>query len=220
MTAKDLIQDTIPPLKTSDTGKKALDWMDEFRVSHLPIVNDIDFLGLISEEDILNMNAPETPLGNHALSLSRPFVYENQHVYEVLKLIAKLKISVIPVLSQEQHYIGLITLPDLVQSMASIVAIEGGGGIITLEVNIHDYSLSEIAHIVESNDAKILSSYISSHLDSSKIELTLKIDKMDLSRILAAFSRYNYTVLASYHESEFIDDLKNRYDSLMKYLNI
>lgn len=220
MTAKDLIQDTIPPLKTSDTGKKALSWMDEFRVSHLPIVNNIDFLGLISEEDILNMNAPETPLGNHTLSLTRSFVYENQHVYEVMKLIAKLKISVVPVLSQEQHYMGLITLPDLVHSMASIVAIEGGGGIITLEVNLHNYSLSEIAHIVESNDAKILSSYISSPLDSSKIELTLKIDKMDLSRILAAFSRYNYTVTASYHESEFIDDLKSRYDALMKYLNI
>src|SRR5437667_6621124 len=122
MLAGDLIKDTIPPLKTSDTGLKALSWMDEFRVSHLPIVNNENFLALISEEDILNLNAPEEPLGNHPISLRRPFVSEQNHVYEVLKLVAKLKITVVPVLDEKENYLGLITMSDLVQSLASTMA--------------------------------------------------------------------------------------------------
>ena len=220
MFARDLISDAIPPLKTSDTGVKALSWMEEFRVSHLPIVNNVDFLGLISEEDILNLNTPDQPLGNHPLSLLRPFVLESQHIYEILKVLEKLKISVIPVLDEEQHYNGLITLPDLMHSIASMYSVDYPGGIIILEINANNYSLSEISHIVESNDASVISSYITSRPDSAMMEVTLKINKTDLTRILASFYRHNYDVKASYHESEFTDELKNRSDYLMNYLNM
>ncbi len=220
MIARDLIKDTIPPLKTSDTGLKALSWMDEFRVSHLPIVNATTFLGLISEEDILNLNAPEQPLGNHSLSLSQPFIGESRHVYEAIKLIARLKIDVLPVLDEDQQYLGLITLPDLVQSLASIMAIEGSGSVVVLELNTRDYSLSEIAHIVEADDAKILSSYLTSSPDSAKLELTININKLEISRILASLARYDYKVIASYQESEYSRDLQTRFDALMNYLKI
>jgi acetoin utilization protein AcuB len=218
--ARDIITDAIPPLKTSDTGLKALSWMEEFRVFHLPIVNGTEFLGLISEEDILNLNSPEEPIGNHPLSLLRPFVKEDQHIYDVVKLIDKIKVTLIPVLDEEDKYMGLITLPDLMNRIASIGAIQDPGGVIVLELNINDYSLSEIAHIIESNDATILSSYITSHYDSKKMELTMKVNKTDLSRILAAFYRHNYNVKASFHQTEFTDQLKNRFDSFMNYLNI
>jgi acetoin utilization protein AcuB len=166
------------------------------------------------------MNAPEQPLGNHPLSLLRPFIMENQHIYEVIKIITNLKLTIIAVLDDKQHYLGCITLKDIVQKISDIAAIQDPGGIIVLELNNNDYSLSGIAHIVESNDATILSSYITSYPNSTKLELTLKINKVDLSRILASFYRFNYTVTASYHQSEFTDDLKNRYDSFMSYLNI
>jgi hypothetical protein len=91
---------------------------------------------------------------------------------------------------------------------------------LVLELNIHDYSLSEIARIVESNDAKILSLYISSHIDSNKLELTVKINRTDLSPIIQTFNRYNYTIKASFHQSEYVDDLKDRFDSFMSFLNI
>src|SRR6266540_1483027 len=98
MLAKDLISDVIPALRTSDTGVKALYWMDIFRISHLPIVNNEEFLGLISDKDIYDLNTADEAIGNHNLSLFSPFVYENQHVYEIIELTAKLQLTVVPVL--------------------------------------------------------------------------------------------------------------------------
>jgi len=220
MVAKDLLTDTIPPLTLQDTGSKALKWMDEFRVNHLPVVNKKEYLGLISEDDIFNLNKPNEPMSSHRLALARPFVYEEQHVYEALKLTSKLSLTALPVLNSAKEYAGCLTLSDLVRGLASFAAIEGAGGIIILELNVRDYSLNEISRIVESNDARILSLYISSQSDSNKLELTIKIDKMDLTRILASFYRYNYVVKSTFHESEFIEDVRARYDSLMNYLNI
>lgn len=220
MLAEDLITDEIPPLKTSDTGLKALHWMDELKVSHLPVVNNVQLLGLISDTDILDLNTPEEAIGNHKLSLIRPFISADQHIYEVLRLMSNLKLTVIPVLGPEEKYLGVITMPKLVQHFAGIAALSDPGGIIVLELNVRDYSMSEISRIIESNDAKILSAYVSSHADSNKMELTLKINRTDLSGILQTFTRYNYTVKASYHQSEFMDDLKNRYDSFMNYINM
>jgi acetoin utilization protein AcuB len=220
MITRDLIKDVIPPLKTSDSGLKALTWMEEFKVTHLPIVNREDFLGLISEADILGLNAPEEPIGNHNLSLMRPYITEDQHLYDVIKMANQLKLSVVPVLTAKQEYLGLITLPDLIEALSILTAIDNPGGIIILELNSNDYSLVEIANIVEGNDASILSLYISPHPQSNKMELTIKVNKTDLTRILATFYRYEYDVKASYHESEFSEDMKDRYDSFMNYLNI
>jgi signal-transduction protein with cAMP-binding, CBS, and nucleotidyltransferase domain len=220
MYARELISEDIPPLKTSDTGERALAWMDEFRVSHLPIVNNVDFLGLISESDILDFNSSNEPIGGHSLNLSRPYVFDYQHTYDVLKVMSSLKLSVIPVLNDKEQYLGLIHLSTLLQHFAEMASMKESGGLLVLELNLHDYSLSEIARIVESNDAKILSSYISSHIDSTKLEVTIKINRTDLSAIIQTFNRYNYTIKASFHQSEYVDDLKDRFDSFMSFLNI
>jgi hypothetical protein len=220
MYARELISEDIPPLKTSDTGERALTWMDEFRVSHLPIVNNVDFLGLISESDILDFNSSSEPIGGHSLNLSRPYVFDYQHTYDVLKVMSSLKLSVIPVLNDKEQYLGLIHLSTLLQHFAEMASMKESGGLLVLELNSHDYSLSEIARIVESNDAKILSSYISSQIDSTKLEVTIKINRTDLSAIIQTFNRYNYTIKASFHQSEYVDDLKDRFDSFMSFLNI
>ncbi len=221
MLAKDIISDTIPALHTSDTGIIALNWMDIFKISHLPIVNNKEFLGLISDVDIYDFNNPEEPIGNHNLSLSRPFVYQNQHIYEVIEIVSRLKLTIIPVLNEEKEYLGLINISDLLHNFSNLMAIQNPGGIIIIELNVNDYSLSEIAQIVESNDAKILSLYISSHPDTMKLNVTIKINKTDLTSILRTFERYNYNVKATFMENNDLDDLyKDRYDSFMKFLDI
>jgi acetoin utilization protein AcuB len=220
MVARDLISDLIPPLRTSDTGEKALAWMEEFKVAHLPIVNNVDFLGLISESDILDMNDPAGAIGNHSLSLYRPYVYDYQHIYDVLKVLSTQKLSLIPVLDENEKFLGNIHLTSLLEHFAEMASMKDAGGLLVLELNVNDYSLAEIARIVESNDAKILSLYISSHSDSTKLELTLKINRIDLSGILQTFYRYNYSVKASFHQSEHVDDLKERFDAFMKFIDL
>lgn len=220
MLAKELISDIILPLKTSDTGLTALNWMEEFRVSHLPIVNNQDFLGLISEADIYEMNSYEEPLGNHALSLQKPYVMEYQHVYDVIRQVYEHKLTLIPVINENNHYLGSITLQCLVKYFARLAAVDNPGGIIVLEMGVRDYSLSEIAQIVESNDASILSLYINVLPDSNRMEVTLKINRMDIGAVIQTFNRYNYEIKASFFEDDYNDTLRDRYESLMKFLDI
>jgi CBS domain-containing protein len=221
MLAKDLISDVVPSLRTSDSGQKALYWMDIFRISHLPIVNNEDFLGLISDKDIYDINMADEPIGNHNLSLFSPYVIEDQHVYEVIELAARLNLSVVPVLDHHNHYKGVITRNDLVVYFADFTAVKEPGAIIVLDMNIHDYSLAQIAQIVEGNDARILSLYISPHKASTRMEVTLKINRSDLTSIIQTFTRYNYTIHSTFMDHDDMDSLyENRYDMFMKYLSI
>jgi acetoin utilization protein AcuB len=220
MLAKDLLTDAIIPLRTSDTAKYALKLMEDQKISHLPIVNNVEFLGLISENDIYTENNPKESIGNHILSLNNTCVDEYQHVYEIISLAGELSLSVIPVIDTNNRYLGCITLPDLLERFSKNASIQNPGGIIILECNENDYSLEEISRIVESNDAKILNCYVSSHKDSTKLEVTMKVNKMNIYPMLQTFERYNYNIIGSFVEAEYTDDIKERYNSLMKYLNI
>jgi acetoin utilization protein AcuB len=221
MLAKELISDLVPPLKTSDTGLKALSMMEIFRISHLPIVNNLEFLGLISDNDIYDMNMADEPIGNHQLSLFSPYVTSDQHIFEVIELLGRLKLTVVPVLDDKKNYLGLILMTDLVQHFADLAALRNPGAIIVLEMNITDYSLTEISNIVEGNDGKILSLYISQPSDSTKIEVTLKINRTEISSFIQTFNRYNYIIKASYMESGEVNALiESRYESFMRYLNV
>jgi acetoin utilization protein AcuB len=221
MLAKDLISDVIPALHTSDSGQKALYWMDIFRISHLPIVNNEDFLGLISDQDIYDLNMADEPIGNHTLSLFSPYVTLNQHIFEVIEITSRLNLSVVPVLDHNNHYQGLITMNHLIHYFGELSALKQPGGIIVLEINANDYSLTEIAQIIESNDAKILSLYINSFSNSMKMEVNIKINRKELTSIIQTFNRYDYIVKASFMDENDLDSLyENRYEQFMKYLSI
>ena len=219
MKAQNLITEEIAPLKTSDTGLEALNWMTFFKVSHLPIVNNKEFLGLISENDIYDLNNPEEPIGNHKLSLYKAYVYKTQHIYEIIEVASRLKLSVIPVIEENNKYLGMIKLTDLIHEFAKVSAIEKPGGIIVLEVHVNDYSVTEIAQIIESNDAKILSLYVTTIPESVRMEVNIKVNVSDLTSIIQTFNRFEYEVKASYLEVDKEDELYNsRYELLMRYL--
>ncbi len=222
MYANELISSLIPEVKTSDTGNKVLSWMEFFKVSHMPIVNNEDFLGLISESDIYNLNCGEEAIGNHKLSLIRPFVIEDQHLWEVVEVAAKLKLSIIPVLSaSSKKYLGTITLPDLVQHFAKITCAEIKGSVLVLEMGVHDYTLSEIARIAEENNTKIVSLYVSGTKDSMKIHITVKFDTTDIDAIIHSFNRHDYIIRASFMIDDDVNSLyRDRYELFLSYLNV
>ena len=221
MVAKDLISEVIPTLKTSDLGQTALNWMETFRISHLPVVNNQDFLGLISDTDIYDMNQLEEPIGNHALSLIKPYVDAEQHIFEVIGLASRLKLSVVPVLDKNNHFKGVITTGDLIRHFAGLSSMDQPGGIIVIELIERDYSLSQIAQIVESNNVKVLSMYITSPPESTKLEVTLKVNTGDLVSVIKTFERYNYEVKTWVTNNDSMDRFySERFDLLMKYINI
>lgn len=220
MIAKELISDGILPLKTSDTGKTALSWMEDLRLLHLPLVENGKLLGLVSEFDIYAFNRFDEEMGSHLLSLHKPYVYDYQHIYDVLKLVQMHRLSLVPVVDNEEKYLGSITLQSLLEHFALSLSVNEPGGIIVLGMNVHDYVLSEIARIVESNDTKILSLIVQTELDSTRLQLTLKLNKRDIASVLQTFNRFNYNVLASFGAEDDFEDLKERYESLMTYLRI
>lgn len=220
MTAREVITDEIPPLFHTDSGEKALIWMEEFKVSHLPVLKNGNFVGIVSESDVLDKKNVEQSLDKLFDHLPRPFAFENAHVYEVLALMAQHHISILPVLDYSEKYLGCTSVHRLIHLIANTSSIKDVGGIVLLEMNQYDYSMVQIAQIVESENAKILSSFIMSSADSTKIEVTLKISEVDLSAIIRSFERHEITVKASFQRSLDDDDLKFRYDALMNFLNI
>lgn len=221
MLAKELISEVVTELRTSDTGQTALNWMEVYRISHLPIVNNFEFLGLISDTDIYDLNDPEQPIGNHKLSLIKPFVRLDQHIFDVISLAARLKLSVVPVLDDHNHYKGVIIISDLIIALAKMSSMNEPGGLIVLDILQNDYSLSQIAQIIESNDAKILNLYILSPPDSTRMEVTIKLNTNNLMPIIRTFERFEYEVTAWHGEEDDMDSFySDRFDSFMRYLDI
>ncbi|MGB3545898.1 MAG: CBS domain-containing protein [Saprospiraceae bacterium] len=219
MTAGSLLSETIVPLRTSDTGEEALEIMNEFQVRHLPIVNQTTLLGLVAEEDILDMDVTEA-VGSYPLSTAFPRAHSNYHIYEVMRLFSEYRLTVVPVIDAKDNYLGLITLEELLRSFSDSSSFRDPGSIVVLEMGRHDYSLAEIARIVESEGVIILSAFVGLNPDSNRITVTLKFNSQTLGAILATFERFNYQITASYNEREMAESLQDRYDSLLNYLNV
>lgn len=216
----ELIQKDLPALKHTDTGDLALHYMDELKISHLAVLKNKNFVGLVSENDLLDkadLSLELTKLFDH---LPRPFVLGASHIYDVLKLATHDHLSLVPVLDEKENYLGSISVNELMFKFAQSESICEEGGILILQMNELDYSLAQIAQIIESENARILSSFILTNQASKEMELTLKINRYDLGGIIQALNRYDYTVKASFQRNSFDDNLKDRYDELMKYLNI
>src|ERR1700744_1401847 len=160
------------------------------------------------------------PIGALALSLVNPYVLEDQHIYDVIRVFNERQLTVVPVLDAKSNYLGLITVNALTEYFAQLTSVEQPGGIIVLEISNKNNSLAHMAQIVESDNAQILSSYVHAQPDSTRMEVTLKVNKQDISAIIATFLRYEYDVKATFNHTGDNDNSRDRYDSLMNYLNL
>jgi predicted transcriptional regulator len=219
--AAKLISNVIPFVKSDENGQKVLNTMDVYRVSHLPIVDGKRYLGLISDKFIYDLNLLNEPISKEAGKLNTTHVHEDRHIFEVATLMYKLKLSVIPVLSSSHDYLGAISLYDLARRFARYFSLQEPGGVITLEVNLQDYSMTQISQIVESNDTKILSFFLNPLAGTNRLEIILKLDKEDLSPVIQTFMRYDYNVKGIFLDDSMLTDLyEERYQQFMKYMSI
>jgi signal-transduction protein with cAMP-binding, CBS, and nucleotidyltransferase domain len=217
--AEKLISSILSPLMTSDSGADALTMMHVFHVKHLPIVNDKQLLGTISEKDILSQDTSE-PIGSYGLTLDHARSKSNDHLFEIMSKLAENKLTVIPVIDDEENYLGLITQDDLIQYYGNSFSFREPGSIIVITTSRKQYSLAEISRIIEAENGIILSSFITKEGDSDELLITLKLNSNDIQRVIAALERYEYDIKASFSKEIHHDSLQERYDLLMTYLDV
>ncbi|WP_237390311.1 CBS domain-containing protein [Fulvivirga sediminis] len=221
MIAEELVNHMIPPLKATDPAHKAILWMEELRCNQLPVVQDESFMGLITEDMILEANDVEANISSFNLMGLNCYVHDSSHFYEVIKIASDNNVQMVGVLDDQEKYKGVITVQDTITSFAQSAAVQIPGGIVVLSISQIDYSLSEISRLVEENNAKILSSSVKEdELDPSKIKLTLKLNRLDLTHIVATLERFGYKIIARFQETKIQDDEKERLDMLLRYLDI
>lgn len=219
MIAAELISNVVPVLKRRDRCLQALNWMELFRVSHLPMVQGKSYLGLVADELIYAHGDLNDPLEVLNIPVEGTYVYEDYHIYDVIGMASSRLLSVVPVLDRKDNFVGSVTMTDLLKGLDQLLCAEQAGGIIVLEVNRIDYTLAEVAQIVEYNEARVLSCYTSCDKNSNQLRLTLKVNTLNINPILDTFIRYGYTIKNSFVTGEEEQDsLRERYGLLMKYL--
>jgi len=219
MQASDLISNSIFPLKPGDTCGFAKEMMSEWMISHLPVVLKGNLLGIISIKDIIGATA-NNKIDGFIAPLHGYEVLENNHLFQLLGVFGHTGYSILPVLNASGNYLGTITLPNLLALTSQLLTIAQEGAIISLEMNLMDYSLSEIARMTESDNIKIMGLLINKLNDSNRIQVHIKLNSWQINGIMATLNRYDYTVIGVYTTAALLDDLKSRFDSLMKYLDI
>ncbi|MEL6589368.1 MAG: CBS domain-containing protein [Bacteroidota bacterium] len=220
MIVYDLISDTVPSVKSSDLAARALDWMGEFKLGQLPIVDDGQYKGMITETDILDATSMEVPVGDIRFAgWESAYIYQGNHVFDAIEAMNKFKLEVLPVLDEENRFLGVITIRDLLLYLNRMFAVNEKGGILVIEIPQNSYVVSEIGRICESADATILSLYLSQQPDLS-MQVTLKLNVEDLSRVVASFERFEYKIVRTYHKAAPLEDLQRNYEALLKYLDM
>ncbi len=207
------------PLRIEDTCSQALAMMSVYHVKHLPVVDNDKLLAIVSEDDV-TVSDLDVTIGELGLHKSFVSVLNSDHLFEVLGKLAHNNLTVVPVTDRKEVFMGTISQEDIVKFYANSFSFTEPGSIVVIETHKKGYTLSELSRIIELENAAILSSFLTRVEDSENILVTLKINKQDIQNILASLERYDYEVKAAFTEEEYFDDLKDRYDALMSYLNV
>lgn len=218
MMASAFIDPSIVPLKISDSVAVAIDFFKEFSVRQLPVVQDNICIGILSLDEIEEELA-DIPVLDF-INLNYSFASNYDHIYEVMRAISEQSLTLFPIIDENNNYLGCITLASLFKNYINCAAFSQPGSIVVLEMDKKNYSLAEIARIVESENKVILSSLLSSNGESDRLEITLKLNNAQIQNLLSTFERFGYNIKATFDEEDVKDTLKNRYESLMTYLNV
>ncbi len=221
MTARDLINYLIPPLKVSDKLEKAHRWMEEFRLIQLPVVENGKFLGMVSEDLLLEREPDAELVGDLINDYVQPIIVEDTHYYDVLKRAYELESKLIAVVDANGEYLGVISIEDVVEAFANSSSVNIPGAILVISMDFRDYSLAEISRLIETEEAKILSSSILTDPEHpSRIRLTIKINREEVNHLTKILESKGYSLVDTYTSTEEENPDLDRYDALMKYLKI
>lgn len=219
MLASQLVNSGFPAVNLFDKVSFALRLMDEYDVLHLPVLSEEKYAGMVSKDDLLDADE-SNPLASLQSSLIHISVKGEEYFLSALKLIAENELSLLPVVNEQVELQGVITAKALLTRVALFIGTEEPGGIIVLEVEKRNFSFGEISRLVETNDAYITQLNTYTEADTGLVVVTVKVNKIELSDIVATFQRYEYIVRYYFGEEAYANELKENYNHLISYLNM
>jgi acetoin utilization protein AcuB len=220
MLTRELLSQTLPSLRLHDKVYQALLWMNENSVTHLPIVDGDKYIGLISENDLLQAENDNLPISSMQQSFTGVSVKEEEHFLKAVQLAVENGLSIVPVVTEENELVGNVSYNELLKFSSEFMSLSEPGGLIVLEMDSKQYSFNEISKLVETNDAQV--TQLNSNIDqeTGMMQVTIRINKPEISDIVATFQRYEYNVKYFFGEELYTNELKSNYENLMNYLKI
>jgi len=220
MLTAELINNNIPRLQLQDSISKALQLINDFRVTHLPVVADSKYLGLISEDDLLDVEGEKGTIEFLQEHFILGQVKENEHFLNAVKCSNQFETTVVPVINEEKELVGVITVTDLLKALGDFSGANEIGGIIVMEMERIQFAISEISRIVESNDATILHLNTTVQPETGLLTVSLHLNKKEIAAIVSAFERYEYDIIYYFGDEKFENEIHSNYRHLMSYLDI
>lgn len=220
MLTGELRSQNLPYLHLQDKVYQALQMMNDNQVTHLPIVDGEKYVGIISEDDLLQVDNDHTTLDLLQQSFGNSSVKNSEHFLKAIQLAADNGLSVVPVVNEENDLVGAVSYNDLLKNASEFMSLKEPGGLIVLEMESNQYSFNEISKLVETNDAQITQLNTSNDAETGMMQVTIRINKPEVSDIVATFQRYEYNVKYYFGEEVYANELRNNYDNLMNYLKI
>lgn len=214
----DYITNDYKALDSQETIADVQDFFIDVPFSHFSVLNEGVYIGSIAADDVETFDT-DKKVADYKYALEGFFARKNMIWLDVLEVFAKNHTNIVPVLDEENAYVGYYELEDIVKFFHETPFLKEQGGIIVVKKSILDYSMSQITQIVESNNGKLLGLFVS-EADADTIQVTIKIALGSMNDIIQTFRRYNYEIVSEHHEDNYLNSLKERSDYLDKYLNI
>lgn len=219
-TVRDQIEKDVITISTTHTIREAMEAMESMMLHQIVVINDIVAVGILHWEDIYEIENKSQVISTNNIRDKNVGINGAMHLFEAARLIADNGWEVLPVLDASMNYEGCLRWDSVFAQISNMLAMNLSGSMLVLRRLSIDYSLAEIARICESNECRVISSGIMQEDGTNALIVTLKLDKYEIGGVIAAFERYEYEVIASFGDNEYKDFLKDRYDSLMNYLNV
>lgn len=214
MYAERIMNLNLPIVRPEDSASQVINLMDEYKVRHLPLVNGDQFVGLIYEDDVMDVD-DETPMATFEARMV--FTAPNCHLYDVVGQCVAAEVDALPVVDQGR-YVGCVDASSILRFLAKETHWAGHGAVIVLEVAQTDLSIAEIARLVEGSDSKVIACTTSQMEDSNNVEVTIKLQTQEVEPVLATFQRFGYSIQTFLHAPKLEEEMRDRYEAFMRYL--
>ena len=220
MLTRDLLTQSLPHLKLSDKLYQALQLMNDNHVSHLPVVDDEKFIGLVSEDMLLHAGDDSAELGELQHAFINISVKDSEHFLTVIQEAVENDLSIMPVVNEENELLGSVTKSELLKNASNFMSLNEPGGMIVLEMEPKQYSFNELSRLVEANETQITQLNTSVDTTTGMLQVTIKINKADVADVVSSLQRHEYNVKYYFGEELYENELRSNYDNLMNYLKI